>query len=375
MKLRYILAIVLSFIVLLSCDNEEPISVQPSRTVLVYMAGDNSLSSFIDKNLRMMLAGAKDNLNNGNLLVYADRAGDVPYLYQIKQVGDKVEQIIVRTYEEHNSASPETLTEVLNSVMRDYPADGYGLVLWSHGTAWLPANLGGYLRAFGEDGDHIMELNELSGSLSGYHFDFILFDACYMSSTESAYAFRNCTDYLIGSPTEVLATGFPYEKIIQPMFTKEAQVEKIASEFYDYYNNQPVSNRYGTVSLLKTAGMENLATACRSIFQGKSNEELFSISVKDLQLMEYLTYNFHALYDFDDYISRLATPEQYTAFRKALNEVVTYKATTPQSYFALPKRGINMDKFCGLSVYVPQQALPKLNDWYKDLEWYKAVYK
>ena len=39
------------------------------------------------------------------------------------------------------------------------------------------------------------------------HFDFVLFDACFMQSIEVAYALRNFTDYYIGSPTENTWTG------------------------------------------------------------------------------------------------------------------------------------------------------------------------
>ena len=80
-----------------------------------------------------------------------------------------------------------------------------------------------YLRSFGQDGkNNFMEINDLASALSKYHFDFILFDACYMSCAEVAYAFRECADYIIGSPTEILANGFPYQSIMGDMFKKEA---------------------------------------------------------------------------------------------------------------------------------------------------------
>ncbi len=41
---------------------------------------------------------------------------------------------------------------------------------------------------------------------------------------EVAYAFRGCADYIIGSPTEILANGFPYQSIMGDMFKKEADV-------------------------------------------------------------------------------------------------------------------------------------------------------
>ena len=89
--------------------------------------------------------------------------------------------------------------------------------------------------------------------------------------------------------------------------------------------------------------------------------------------MEHLTSQYHALYDLDDYISRLATAGQYEAFRQALDKAVIYKANTPRSYYANGGY-IAIDRFSGLSIYVPQAELPKLNEWYEDLEWYRYVY-
>ena len=46
------------------------------------------------------------------------------------------------------------------------------------------------------------------------HFDFIMFDACFMMSVEVAYEVRNYTDYYIGSPTENPGPGAPYDKVV-----------------------------------------------------------------------------------------------------------------------------------------------------------------
>ena len=57
---------------------------------------------------------------------------------------------------------------------------------------------------------------------------------------------------------------------------------------------------------------------------------------------------------------------------------VIYKATTPKAVYAYPYpygSYLPVNKYSGLSIYVPQEALPKLNEWYKDLEWYKDVYQ
>lgn len=377
MKAKYIVIFFLSLLSFVACDKEEiVIPTTAPRTVLIYFAGDNSLSEYVSQNLRAIKEGIEqDGLNNGNLLLYTDKQNKAPQLFQLKLEADTIRQIVLETYDSNqNSASTETLTQIIDKVQKEYPADSYGLVLWSHGTGWLPSDIYSYLRSFGQDGkNNFMEINNLASALSKYHFDFILFDACYMACAEVAYAFRGCTDYIIGSPTEILANGFPYQSIMGDMFKKDADVAGIASQFYNYYKDQA-----GTISVMKSDELDELAATCRAIFHDKTESELFAVPASELQMMEYLTPNYHALYDFDDYVSHLATAEQYDAFKQSMEKAVIYKATTPKAVFAYPYPSgtyLTVKKYSGLSIYVPQETLPKLNEWYKDLEWYKDVYQ
>ena len=236
MKAKYIVIFLLSLLSFVACDKEEVvIPTTAPRTVLIYFAGDNSLSGYVSQNLRAIKEGIeRDGLNNGNLLIYTDKQNEAPQLFQLKLEADTIRQIVLETYASNqNSASTETLTQIIDKVQKEYPADSYGLVLWSHGTGWLPSDIYSYLRSFGQDGkNNFMEINDLASALSKYHFDFILFDACYMSCAEVAYAFRGCADYIIGSPTEILANGFPYQTIMWDMFKKKADVVGIATKIY-----------------------------------------------------------------------------------------------------------------------------------------------
>lgn len=56
-----------------------------------------------------------------------------------------------------------------------------------------------------------IETTDLADAMAdaGFHTEYILFDACYMSSVEVAYELKDVTHYLIASPTEVLSYGFP----------------------------------------------------------------------------------------------------------------------------------------------------------------------
>ena len=372
---RIITGLLFCFPLFWGCTNDVPDPVAPTRTVLVYMAADNELSYYSYKNIESIVQGTSASaLNGGNLLIYVDAKNAAPQLLQIKVKSDgKIQKLSVEDYPEQNSADPSVMRGVFDKVIGDYPADSYGLVLWSHGTAWLPYNVQPMLRSFGQDESNWMEIDELAEALPDHVFDFIMFDACYMASTEVAYALRDKADYILASPTEVLGEGFPYKLIIGNFFTETAGLQQIAETFYNYYNQkEKIIEQSASVSLIATEQLDNLAAICREIVIGKENT-IATLPIQELQQLEYLGYTYHALYDFDDFISRLATETQYTNYLSILNKVVLYKQTTPNATYAKGQLVIN--QFSGLSIYVPQDGLATLNDWYKGMEWYRAVYE
>lgn len=371
---RIITGLLFCFPLFWGCTNDVPDPVAPTRTVLIYMAADNDLSSYSYDNIESIVQGTSASaLNGGNLLIYVDANNAAPQLLQIKVKSDgKIQKLSVKDYPEQNSVDPSVMREVFDRVISDYPADSYGLVLWSHGTAWIPYKLQPMLRSFGQDESNRMEIDQLTEALPDHVFDFIMFDACYMASTEVAYALRDKADYILASPTEVLGEGFPYKLIIGNFFTETADLQQIAVTFYNYYNQQTGLYQSASVSLIATEQLDNLAAICREIVIGKENA-IAALPIQELQQLEYLGYNYHALYDFDDFISRLATETQYTNYLSILNKVVLYKKTTPNATYAKGQLVIN--QFSGLSIYVPQDGLATLNDWYKGMEWYRAVYE
>ena len=378
---------ILSFLLILGlsltgCRLEEPCA-EAGRTLLVYIAADNNLNDFSYSNIRSMVAGAGGNaLNNGNLLVYHDSRNEAPRLIHIRKGpdGTMVEEVI-RTYEYRNSVSVEVMRSVLDEVFlcEAYKAESYALLLWSHGTAWLPANLKSYLRSYGQDGDNFMEIYELNEALEGYKFDYIIFDDCYMANIEVAYALRNRTDYILASPTEVLADGLPYSRIMPYLFSNQSvpdALKNVGETFYTYYNEQSGDWQSATIALVATQALEALANVCREILQGQE-ERIMELPLEEIQLIERLGLAYHALYDFGDFVKQLATPNQYSRFEDALRNVVLYKASTDKAYYMAEQQSFPIDKerFCGISTYIPQEALFKLNEWYKRLDWYKAVYE
>ncbi|MCD7850746.1 MAG: clostripain-related cysteine peptidase [Parabacteroides sp.] len=363
-----------------SCSDDKEIpEPQPTRTILVYMMANNSLDSYASKNIQSMIAGATNqNLNGGNLIVYYAPRGSNPELLQIKEENGVVNKFHIKDYDKQNSADPDVMLSVIKEVTTQYKADSYGLILWSHGTAWLPSDYQNMLMAFGQDGSNWLEIDDLAKGLPDNLFDFILFDACYMASVECTYELRNKADYILASSTETMADGWPYTQMMPQLFASNLQLDKVGETFYNYYLND--SYPYATVSLTKTSELGNLKNAVHDILAGKTESDIYGINLSEMQRLEYLYASPGMLYDMADYMKQLATDEQYSKFTDCLEKAVVYKAHTPKSYYyyGYPSNALPVNSYCGLTAFVPQpkQSFSKIFDWYKArVSWYKAVYE
>lgn len=388
MKILFAKYIVIGLIVFLggACRKDDPVLPEWSdRTILVYMAADNNLNSDAAANINKMLKGMEE--VNGRLVIYIDPLGDVPRLLSIKGGKDCVLDT-VETYPEENSASVQVLSRVIEDTRRLFPAHSYGLILWSHGLAWLPATYsfpGAYsyglvntgeevprTKYFGEDetpvnGTHrsFIDTRELHKAVSG-KFSFILFDACFMSSIEVLYELRNKTDYFIASPAEVIADGFPYDKIMTFFGGNENDLKQICREFYNYYASYPGGGQWqsAAIALTKASELEPLVVKTREILSGKTDfgeAWTYPVSRPDLP---------RVFFDLNDYIRNMATEAQYAGFKAQLEKTVIYKAVTPKFF----GKEVPADKFSGLSTYIPFQKWSSINSYYYTYQWPEYVY-
>ena len=104
--LMYTMSILLS---MTSCSwYEEEEEVTYDRTVLVYMAAENTLSSFAQEDIDEMVQAAGKIPKNSRLFVYVDNYS-LPKILSIEvgEEGSKAKTIYQYT-EEHNSGDPET---------------------------------------------------------------------------------------------------------------------------------------------------------------------------------------------------------------------------------------------------------------------------
>ncbi|MDR1121458.1 MAG: hypothetical protein LBM08_11130 [Dysgonamonadaceae bacterium] len=234
----------------------------PQRTVLIYMAADNNLYKNARLDMEEMLKAEIP--ENNHLLVYLDvpeRTDDeCPALLEMKGG----EFTVVKQYGQQNSASGEVLRTVIQDVVAGFPAESYGLILWSHGTGWLPEgvfenlNRQKEIQSFGKDGNREMSIMELAESIT-IDFEYIIFDACLMGGIEVFYQLRNKANIVIASPTETLVAGFPYSEIIPSLFTPVPSYAEIAQNYMHYYKNKTGNLQSASITVVDTEQLEALA--------------------------------------------------------------------------------------------------------------------
>jgi len=245
-----------------------------NNTLIIYMAGENSLARFVDADSIEIARGAMRLPDSARVVVFIDDAKSSRICVATK----KAPLQTVRTFPRNITSTDSTeMLGVLNEIFTTYPARRYGLTFWSHASGWVlhqnPSQV--RRRSYGIDNGKRdrysnngieMEITTLAGVLQHLpHTDYILFDACFMQCVEVAYELRHVTDWVIGSPAEIPGDGAPYQLMLPLMCAKTPDVGAIAHCYHDYYNSGVGHDTYyGVVlSTIRTDKLDALAAATK----------------------------------------------------------------------------------------------------------------
>lgn len=412
------------------CKNnlDEPIK-ENRKVLLFYECGFNNLGDYIKSNMespnRGLPSGYIPEKGEDVLLVYSRIAenGHTPvnsYLRRIyKTSKGKVISDTLKVFgKETIAASPSTLSAVLTLVKEKFPAKGYGMVVSSHGSGWLPAgyyyspsrfendhkgevgtsrqgiaaqSVGhprlpvpegdlpdtdpfyGMTRSIGQDYTknsyygHEMSVSEFVDAIP-YHLDYILFDMCYTAGVEMAYALKDKADYLGLSPAEVLGDGmFNYTKITSFLLNRETpDLEGLFKDSFEMYDKQSGAYRSSTVNLVRTSGLDNLASVCARMINEYS-DALADAPVDDIQ--GYYRQGRHYFYDLVDIFEKCgASKADLEDLDKAVDGCVIYKNSTGQFL-----EDYDIKAYSGFSMYLPCAGTPLLDLYYRKEVWNNAT--
>ena len=395
LKLRYILAVVLSAVLFSSCINEEyegPDPDLPVRTILVWLGGDNNLSDETGRKIEALRQGWT--YTGNKCLIYQD-SRDGARLLRLRggcRTTPTPYVEIVREYGAENSASPATFARVLREVADEYPADSYGLIFFSHASGWLPA---GTLqnpqkqqkrsRSIGVDdggtGRAEMEIAEFAAAIPDGMFDFIVFETCLTAGVEVAYELRGKSDYMLASAAEIVSPGFTpvYPSALRLLCNTAVETRTALEAFGHAWMNYVATNytgarRSATLSLIDIDETSPLAARTQAALRTRSAE------APDLSRLQHFdrpgSYGdspaLPRFFDLDEWVEEVADPDEYEAFRAQLERTVVWKAATET--FMAGQNGFTVRRHSGLTTYVEQDAFPDLNQAYRRLSWSGAVY-
>lgn len=234
-----------------------------------------------------------------------------------------------------------------------------------------------------------IETTDLADAMAdaGLHTEYILFDACYMSSVEVAYELKDVTHYLIASPTEVISYGFPYITMGKHLLGTP-NYKGIADSFISFYSSYYLP--YGTVAVTDCTQLDALAAIAQQInaaaeeptnaasakhinaaAEGKLNTATSGKSAPNgVQIMD--GYSPTLFYDLGHLMSlKNAGTVLTTAFAEQLDKTVPYKGHTDQYFTALKNAPVDIKHYSGLNT--SQGSLNRLADRLSETAWHKAT--
>lgn len=369
-----------------SCDDTPvPEPTETLRTVIVYLAGDNNLSGEVNSKISALAEGfKKTDTDRNRLAVFADYRTDMPKLIEITAEGP----VDIETYPSLNSADPGNLKSVISGIAERFPAESYGLICFSHASGWLPQGALSDPTGYGadssvvsspatilQDGSNEMDLADFAEAIllpGGIKYDFIALEACYMAGIEVAYELKDAANSLIASSAEILSPGFEscYKESLYLLFEEYPDVAGFAKAYFDHWNSMQGAMRSATISAIDLNHIGELAEETGRLM----DEGTYLIS--DPSGIQHFNRNhYHLFFDLTEYLEAVMGENkvQYMErYRSILDKTILYSNAT-KSFMPGYPYSFNIETSCGLTVYIMQPDLEKLNNDYQLTSYYSEI--
>ena len=387
-KSMMLLISVLISVVFTSCKDESDEPLDPSedgRLILIYAVAANNLQYNLTADMSEILQVAPklDLVNNAVLVYYVRQDGLCKLARLTKTQEGKYDFLEETTFpDEPLSTTSERMREVFSYVETNYNYSNKGLIMWSHGTGWLywpdGSGPGSKYKAFGEDKyegkTYKTNIPELAEGIPAGMFDFIWFDLCYAANIETIYQLRDKTPYIIGSVIEISANGMPYDITMPYLLNADANIMGAAGAFSDYYA------RYDTpyaMSILRTDRLPELADISREIIAiGQAPADFRNIQNYSILFENGKRTTFYDLEQLlDGYGDVPTTLKQKLA--DCMSRLVIFNRISDFNWsnrYVTTNEMIDVEDCSGVSMNHFVDNGSESSEYYKTLDWYKAIY-
>ncbi len=196
---------------------------------------------------------------------------------------------------ELDMSSSYVLSDCLNFVMKKYPAENYGFIMWGHGTGWRNSDTDvlsdtydsclykGF--AFDESSGTYMTLSQLKAGLERglgeNKLSFLGFDTCFGASVEVMYELRNTCDYAVGSEGLLMSSGWNYKTLFNAFNSSRSSTgEDFALITLNKFQNWYENSKGASFSVIKMDSIEEYFSSFDNLMAGFA-ENIYSRSVRD----------------------------------------------------------------------------------------------
>lgn len=391
-------------LLLFSCsdDNKSDKDNIADRTVIIYISGENSLSSFAPGDRQEMAEASRQLNGRQRLVIFFDNSSttETPYIAELKGgevVVDKNKQFAGDFY----ASDPGRMRDILAYIMTAYPARSYAIDLWGHSSGWFISNdsvqqdtgtASAANRAYGIDNGsnttsdygkwlNIPSMAKVFESLP-HRFTFVMADCCFFQCVETAYELKDCTDYIIGSPSEVPGEGAAYREVIPLMFSTSADFYMALADKWVEYARDGADGL--PMSVIKTSGAERFAAATARLMPGLLKQDNFTGKriIYYGQAIDDKGRKARAYYDPMNIIREYSTDNvAIDEWKEALGGFVVYSVMAQRwlenTGVDFSSFDVNEETFSGVSMFVPQpmydSMTPNPNETIRQFKWAKAV--
>jgi hypothetical protein len=251
-RILYLLSLLLLVVLSFSSCTEEAVDISSinQQTTIVFMpwsgtASNTGLYKYFMQNLDSIEGAIKKAGSMSNrVVVFLSTSSSESELYEITLVNKEIQHTTIKTYSGNLYTTADGIAQILNDVKSNAYALNYGLIIGCHGVGWtykggldrlslwgqverngqtsatksgtgkvVPYHPTRFYGSVSDPSTYGTDIETLEQGIAnaGMKMQYILFDDCYMANIETAYQLKDVTNFLIGSTSEVMAEGMPYQ--------------------------------------------------------------------------------------------------------------------------------------------------------------------
>jgi hypothetical protein len=391
-------------------------NTNPKWTFMVYLAGDNNLSTAGETDLgEMANVGSTDDVN---IVAEFDRIGADHHTKRYFVEKDNLNEI--EDLDETDSGDPNILLDFISWAKMNYPADRYAIILWNHGGGWEPAAIDkiatevetrNYARSEGnersasplgrvffrttmkeifkletaderaicsDDGSgHSLDTIELgkvlaeANKLLEQKIDLLGMDACLMSNLEVAYQVRDFVKYIVASEENEPFDGWPYGAVLEKLVNNpDIQTADFAShivkEYIDSYEPTNFTVTQAAMDISKVKELVNPLDELAQALIAKMPAAAYEVWTAQRKPAAKFWHN--TLWDIAHFCERLEQGTEHDSVKLAAKSVQKALETRPDNFVVVEShRGEKVEHCGGVTIYLKPPP-SEISRFYADLD-------